>query len=114
DIAFDCVAGPGVQTLIKALGFGSRLVIYGALDSRPMEIKPMAMMVREMTMYTHMIFHAMADLDVRRAGVEYVTGGIEAGDFTPQIAKTYAFEEIAAAHEYMQSNQQIGKIVVTV
>jgi NADPH:quinone reductase-like Zn-dependent oxidoreductase len=30
------------------------------------------------------------------------------------IAKTFPLEEIADAHRYLESNQQLGKIVVTV
>ena len=114
DIAFDCVAGPGIANIIKSLGFGARIVLYGTLDSRPMEIKPMALMVKEMSMYAHMIFHAMEDLELRRQGAEYVSQGIRDEAFKPVIAKTFEFNDIAKAHEYMQSNQQVGKIVVTV
>ncbi|MEX1328393.1 MAG: zinc-binding dehydrogenase [Desulfobacterales bacterium] len=32
----------------------------------------------------------------------------------PVIARTFPLEEIADAHRYMESNQQMGKIVVTV
>jgi NADPH:quinone reductase-like Zn-dependent oxidoreductase len=30
------------------------------------------------------------------------------------IAKTFPLEQIVAAHRYLESNQQIGKIVLTV
>jgi NADPH:quinone reductase len=30
------------------------------------------------------------------------------------IAKTFPLEEIVAAHRYLESNQQIGKVVVRV
>jgi NADPH:quinone reductase-like Zn-dependent oxidoreductase len=30
------------------------------------------------------------------------------------IARTFPFSQIVAAHRYLESNQQIGKIVVTV
>jgi NADPH:quinone reductase-like Zn-dependent oxidoreductase len=32
----------------------------------------------------------------------------------PIIAKTFPLEEIVEAHRYLESNQQIGKVVVTV
>ncbi|MFQ5608059.1 MAG: zinc-binding dehydrogenase, partial [Candidatus Zixiibacteriota bacterium] len=72
-----------------------------------------ALMAKQLTIYSHIIFRAMDDLEVRREGVAYVTRGIDSGAFRPTIAKRFAFDEIAEAHRYMQSNQQVGKIVVT-
>jgi NADPH:quinone reductase-like Zn-dependent oxidoreductase len=39
---------------------------------------------------------------------------VEAGDFKPRIDRTFPLAEIAEAHRYMERNEQIGKIVVTV
>ena len=40
--------------------------------------------------------------------------GLQEGLLRPIIAKVFHFDEIAEAHRYLKSNQQIGKIVVTV
>jgi NADPH:quinone reductase-like Zn-dependent oxidoreductase len=32
----------------------------------------------------------------------------------PIIAKTFPLSQIVAAHRYLESNQQVGKVVVTV
>lgn len=113
DLAFDPVGGPGIKDIIKALGFGGKLVLYGMLDSRPMEITPWSLMAKQLTIYSHIIFHHTKDLAVRREGIDYVTRGMLSGAFRPVIAKRFKFEDIAEAHSYMQSNQQVGKIVVT-
>jgi NADPH:quinone reductase-like Zn-dependent oxidoreductase len=34
--------------------------------------------------------------------------------FKPRIDRVFPFAQIVEAHRYMESNQQIGKIVVTV
>jgi NADPH:quinone reductase-like Zn-dependent oxidoreductase len=39
---------------------------------------------------------------------------LAAGKLKPIIAKTFSLSEIREAHRYMESNQQLGKIVVTV
>lgn len=40
--------------------------------------------------------------------------GLASGALEPVIAKTFEFDEIVAAHRYLESNEQFGKIVVTV
>jgi len=39
---------------------------------------------------------------------------LAAGKLKPVIARTFSLEQIVEAHRYMESNDQIGKIVVTV
>jgi len=54
--------------------------------------------------------------DPRRleCGKQFINEGLADGSFKPIIAKTFPLEEIVEAHRYLESNQQIGKIVVTV
>ncbi|WP_237759403.1 zinc-binding dehydrogenase [Legionella parisiensis] len=33
--------------------------------------------------------------------------------FEPQFARTFSLGQIVDAHKYMESNEQVGKIVVT-
>jgi NADPH:quinone reductase-like Zn-dependent oxidoreductase len=40
--------------------------------------------------------------------------GLADGHLKPVIAKTFPLAQIADAHRYLESNQQLGKIVVTV
>ena len=40
--------------------------------------------------------------------------GLAEGHLKPVIAKTFPLQDIAAAHRYLESNQQVGKVVVTV
>ncbi len=40
--------------------------------------------------------------------------GLKGGQLKPVIAKTFALDDIVEAHRYLESNQQVGKVVVTV
>jgi NADPH:quinone reductase-like Zn-dependent oxidoreductase len=46
--------------------------------------------------------------------VRFINEGLADGSLKPIIAKTFPLEEIVKAHRYLESNQQIGKVVVTV
>ena len=40
--------------------------------------------------------------------------GLASGNLKPVISKTFPLAQIVEAHRYLESNQQVGKIVVTV
>ncbi len=114
NIAYDCIGGPGVKDLVRALSFDGKVLFYGMLDSRPMDLTPMALMGNRISLLSFIIFHSLADPEIRTRGVRYVHEGVADGSFRPLIDRTFPFEKISEAHEYMQSNQQVGKIVITV
>ena len=113
NVAYDCIGGPNVKNLVKALAFGGTIALYGMLDSRPMDLNPMALMGKRASVCGFIIFHSLANPEIRARGVRYVHAGVKSGAFKPLIDKVFPFEKIAEAHEYMQSNQQVGKIVVS-
>jgi len=45
---------------------------------------------------------------------QFINSGLADGSLKPLIAKTFPLEKIVEARHYLESNQQIGKIVVTV
>jgi NADPH:quinone reductase-like Zn-dependent oxidoreductase len=50
----------------------------------------------------------------RSRATKFIYGILAAGKLKPVIGKTFPFSEIREAHRYMESNQQVGKIVVRV
>jgi NADPH:quinone reductase-like Zn-dependent oxidoreductase len=45
---------------------------------------------------------------------KYIVDGLASGKLKPVIAKMFTLDQIVEAHRYLESNQQVGKIVVTV
>lgn len=45
---------------------------------------------------------------------KYVFDRLADGRFVPKIAKTFTFGETVDAYGYLESNQQVGKVVITV
>ena len=55
------------------------------------------------------------DDEARLDGLKsYILSGLASGRFKPRIGKTFPFESIVGAHRYIESNEQFGKVVVTV
>jgi NADPH:quinone reductase-like Zn-dependent oxidoreductase len=45
---------------------------------------------------------------------KYVYERLADGRFEPKIAKTFAYKDTVEAYQYLESNQQVGKVVITV
>ena len=45
--------------------------------------------------------------------MEYILKGMETGALKPVIDRTFKFDDMVAAHRYLENNGQFGKIVVT-
>ena len=46
-------------------------------------------------------------------GRDLILQGLASGRLRPVVARTFTLGDIAAAHRYLESNQQVGKVVVT-
>jgi NADPH:quinone reductase-like Zn-dependent oxidoreductase len=45
---------------------------------------------------------------------KYVVDRLADGRFVPKIAKTFPLAQTVQAYQYLESNQQVGKVVITV
>lgn len=114
NIIFDPVAGPDVETRVDAIAPGGTLFIYGALSGEPTPFPLVKALNNALTMRGYALFEIVGDPERFKRGKEFIRNGQQAGDLQPTVSKTFAFDDIADAHRYMESNQQFGKIVVTV
>jgi NADPH:quinone reductase-like Zn-dependent oxidoreductase len=112
-LAVDPIGGPGVEALVSALGENGILVPYGVLTSEPTPYPLVAALARNLTIHAFTMPFLTRDPARMEQGKNFVLDGIATGHFRPVIARTFRFEEIAEAHRYMESNQHVGKIVVT-
>jgi NADPH:quinone reductase-like Zn-dependent oxidoreductase len=55
----------------------------------------------------------LSDPKLRAKAEQYVFDRVQAGSFKPRIDRVFPFAQIVEAHRYMESNEQIGKIVVS-
>lgn len=114
DVVFDPIAGPGVEALAQASAQNATVFLYGALSSEATPFPLLPALAKGLTLRGYTLFEIIADAERFARGKTFILEGLQSGDFKPTVAETFPFEEIVAAHRYMESNQQIGKIVVTV
>ncbi len=89
------------------------LIEYGNLSYEPAPLPLMELLGKWLTIRGYVMFEITGDPVRLERAKEFVVGGLASGKLKPLIAKTFPFSEIVEAHRYLESNQQIGKIVVT-
>jgi NADPH:quinone reductase len=113
-VVFDPVGGKTVLDLVKGMANKGILFEYGALSPDPTPFPLFDALSRSLTMRGYVLFEILDD-DVRfEKAKQFILNGLSSGKLKPIIAKTFTFDEIVQAHRYLESNEQIGKIVVTV
>ena len=74
----------------------------------------MQVLGKSLTIRGYLLFEVTSDAGRLERGKKFVIEGLESGRLKPVIAKTFPFSQIVEAHRYLESNAQIGKIVVTI
>ena len=110
-LVFDPVGGDYINTLAQATANGGTIFLYGMLSGKPTPF-PMAVFGRHIGMfgYTFGELGGTPEWDVMK---KYIYDRLDDGTFKPEIAKTFPFDQTVEAYKYLESNEQIGKIVIT-
>lgn len=112
-MAFDPVGGPDAGKILQTLSMQGIFFQYGALDNRDIPVPVMDILSKHLTLRGYELFEITGDLDKLEQAKNFINHGLANGELRPIINRTFAFEEMAEAHSYMESNTQVGKIVVT-
>ncbi|MEA2078371.1 MAG: zinc-dependent alcohol dehydrogenase family protein [Pseudomonadota bacterium] len=114
NIIFDPVGGPLLKTLADAAASGATIFEYGALSPEPTVFPLFTSLKKGLTVRGYTLFEIVKDAEKLTRGKQYVYDGLQSGALKPIIDRTFPLNAIVNAHQYMESNQQKGKIVVTV
>lgn len=112
DLVFDPVAGPMVVELAKATKPGRTVFIYGSLSTQPTPFPLLEALGRGLSIRGYTLFEVTSRPETMALAKKFVYDGLASGDFKPVIARTFELDDIVEAHRFMESNRQIGKIVV--
>jgi NADPH:quinone reductase-like Zn-dependent oxidoreductase len=113
-MVFDPVGGPTFAKLVQATAQLGILFLYGALSPEPTPLHALDVMGKWATIRGYVLAEITSDPERLERAKKFVNDGLADGSFKPLVAKTFPLERIVEAHRYLESNQQIGKIVVTV
>jgi hypothetical protein len=113
-VVFDPVGGPYVETLANCMSESGVMLIYGSLSGQPTPYPHWPAALKSLSL-RGWVFSYIASNPARYERYrELVVRGLASGHLKPVIARTFPLHQIVDAHRYLESNQQIGKVVVTV
>jgi NADPH:quinone reductase-like Zn-dependent oxidoreductase len=113
-VVFDAVGGPIFEALTEAMSRGGILIEYGGLSAEPTPFHLLAVLSKTLTLRGYLVHEIVSSPARLAAAKAFVLDGVASGALQPVIARTFRLDEIVEAHRFMESNEQLGKIVVMV
>ena len=114
NIIFDPISGPIIEKLTKAAAPLGRIIEYGSLSSESAKFPFGQMLQKRLTVQGYILMDITTNPEELKPAKQFIFEALEKRKLTPTIDKTFDFEDIVEAHKYMESNQQLGKIIVKV
>src|SRR5580658_2774683 len=113
-IIFDPVAGPYIETLAAAAAPGGTIFEYGNLSMQPTPFPLAAALGKGLSIRGYSLMGVRSDPKLLKASAQYIYDRLQDGRLKPKIAKTFPLAQSVDAYKYLESNEQIGKVVITV
>lgn len=111
-IAFDAVAGQPLAALLSAMAPRGTVIVYGMLAGYSLELMLPLLMMGNLALHGFSADRLIKNAADRPKVLEYIAKGLASGNLKPVIDRAFDLSEIVEAHRYLESNVQLGKIVV--
>jgi NADPH:quinone reductase-like Zn-dependent oxidoreductase len=131
ELILDAVGGDSLKKGYRLLAPTGRLGIFGAssaatnktggmfgmftmLASTPwVQFNPLSLMNANKGVFGVNLGHMWGEVDRMRGWMDQLISLWERGAIKPKIARTFRFDEAAAAHHFIQDRKNIGKVLLT-
>ncbi len=110
-VVFDPVGGDTINALGQATAYGGVIFIYGMLSGHPTPF-PMSAFGRRIAVYGY-TFNELRGTPAWDVMKQYIYDHLVDGSFKPEIARGFPFSKTVEAYRYLESNEQVGKVVIT-
>lgn len=113
-VIFDPVAGPFLEKLAEAAAPGGIIFQYGLLSMQPAPFPLHTVLAKGLTIRGYVLTEITLNPKKLEVAKKYVCDRLSDGRFHPKIAKVFPFAQTVDAFKYLESNAQVGKVVITV
>jgi NADPH2:quinone reductase len=113
-LAFDPIGGPLLDQIAELMAPHGLVIEYGALSPEPTPFPLFPVLAKFLTVHGYQYKEVVTAPERLERAKRFILDGLASGALKPVIDRVFAFDQIIEAHRYLESNQQFGKIVVTV
>jgi NADPH:quinone reductase-like Zn-dependent oxidoreductase len=113
-VIFDPVAGPLLERLAEAAAIGGIVFEYGLLSMQPTPFPLFAALSKGLNIRGYSLMEITRDPEKLPAAKKYICDRLTDGRFQPKVARVFPFAQTVEAYKYLESNAQVGNIVITV
>jgi NADPH:quinone reductase-like Zn-dependent oxidoreductase len=113
-VIFDPVAGPFLEKLAEAAAMGGIVFEYGFLSMQPRPFPLTTALRKGLSIRGYSVSEITRNPEHLRVAKKYVYDRLADGRFHPKVARIFPFAQTVEAYKYLESNAQVGKVVITV
>lgn len=113
-LILDPVVGAKFSNLLSSIAENGKVFVYGALSHEPASFPAFDVLMKTPTIRGYSAIEVMGNMEVLMQAITFIDKGLTEGKLKPVIDKVFSIDDIVAAHNYLESNQQFGKIVVNI
>jgi NADPH:quinone reductase-like Zn-dependent oxidoreductase len=113
-VVFDPVGGPTLAKLAAATARLGIIFLYGTLSREKTPLPLFEVLSRWITIRGYVMMEITSSPERLERAVRFINEGLADGSLKPIVAKTFPLDQIVEAHRYLESNEQVGKVVVAV
>ena len=113
-LVFDPIAGSTLARSVEVASQGGQVILYGGLDQQPTEVPLGQLLVKGVNIRGFLVYGVYSRPERLQRAAGDLFAGLRAGTIKPVITRTFPLEQAAEAHRFLESNQQMGKVVLTV
>jgi NADPH2:quinone reductase len=110
-IVFDPVGGDYVDVLAQATAFEGTIFLYGMLSGKPTMYPPSG--IWKALSLAFYLMPQMKTPERLEKMKRYIYDRLANGTFKPKVDRVYTIDQVVEAYQYLESNQQVGKIIIT-
>ena len=116
DVIVDVIGGDYVERNVASLAVKGHIIQVGVMAGKPVSFNVGLLLGKRATITGTVLRARPLDekIAISQRFASEMLPLFDSGELKPVIDSTYAFAEIASAHEYMATNGNVGKIVITV
>ena len=116
DVILDVIGGDYVERNVASLAVKGHIIQVGVMAGKPVSFN-VGLLLGKRASITGTVLRARPleeKIAISQRFAAEMLPLFDSGHLKPVIDSTYAFADIASAHEYMATNGNVGKIVITV